>query len=81
MENQLTPVSLIFVIFFRWNIIETSDIIKDWNPGWKPLYFIPDYSDEEITSVETVFPDNSNSIRDIQIGKNSFQKKYLYIRL
>ena len=59
MENQLTPVSLIFVIFFRWNIIETSDIIKDWNPGWKPLYFIPDYSDEEITSAETVFPDNS----------------------
>ena len=59
MENKLTPVSLIFVIFFRWNIIETSDIIKDWNPDWKALYFIPDYSNEEITSFETLFPDNS----------------------
>ena len=29
------------------------------NPGWKPLYFMTDYSDEQITSIETVFPGNS----------------------
>ena len=41
------------------NITEAVNIIKDWNPGWKPLYFMTDYSDEEITSIETLFPGNS----------------------
>ena len=29
------------------NITEALSIIKDWNPGWKLLYFMTDYSDEE----------------------------------
>ena len=41
------------------NITEALNIIKDWNPGWKPLYFMTDYSDEKITSIETLFPGNS----------------------
>ena len=41
------------------NITEALNAIKDWNPGWKPLYFMTDYSDEEITSIETLFPGNS----------------------
>ena len=41
------------------NITEALNIIKDRNPGWKLLYFMTDYSDEEITSIETLFPGNS----------------------
>ena len=41
------------------NITEALNIIKDWNPGWKPLYFMTNYSDEEITSIETLLPGNS----------------------
>ena len=41
------------------NITEALNVIEDWNPGWKPLYFMTDYSDEEITSIETLFPGNS----------------------
>ena len=41
------------------NITEVLNIIKDWNPGWKPLYFMTYYSDEEITSIETLFQGNS----------------------
>ena len=41
------------------NITEALNIIKDWNPGLKLLYFMTDYSDEEITSIKTLFPDNS----------------------
>ena len=41
------------------NITEVLNIIKDWNPGWKPLYFMTYYSDEEIISIETLFQGNS----------------------
>ena len=41
------------------NITEALNIIKDRNPGWKLLYFMTDYSDEEITSIETLFQGNS----------------------
>ena len=37
------------------NITEALNIIKDWNPGWKPLYFMTDYSDEKITSIRPYF--------------------------
>ena len=41
------------------NITEVLNIIKDWNLDWRPLYFMTDYSDEEIKSIETLFPGNS----------------------
>lgn len=30
--------------------------MKSWNPDWKPVYFMCDYADEEISSTESVFP-------------------------
>ena len=36
------------------NITEVLNIIEDWNPGWKPLYFMSDYSDKEIISIGTL---------------------------
>ena len=37
------------------SITEALNFIKDRNPGWKLLYFMTDYSDEEITSTRPYF--------------------------
>ena len=68
------------------NITEALNIIKDWNPGWKPLYFMTNYSDEEITSIETLFPGNSiYKYRELKekykLVKIVSEKKYVYICL
>ena len=31
-------------------------MIKGWNPDWNPKFFMCDYSEAEITSLEDVFP-------------------------
>ena len=40
------------------SITEALTIIKQWNPQWKPSYFMTDLCEEEINSIETIFPGN-----------------------
>ena len=37
---------------------EVLQVINQWNPTYKPRYFMRDYSKEEITALEDVFPGN-----------------------
>ena len=41
------------------NIMETLNVIEIWNPSWSPMYFMTDYSDEEIGAIENTFPGRS----------------------
>ena len=38
------------------NIEEALKILKEWNPGWNPRFFMSDYSEAELSAVESVFP-------------------------
>eukprot|EP00794_Sanderia_malayensis_P002202 gene2202-2507_t len=38
------------------SIQEALEIMKKWNPEFKPKHFMTDYSNEEITAIENVFP-------------------------
>ena len=38
------------------NIREAIEVLKKWNPKWKPKYFMTDYSEAELTAIETTFP-------------------------
>ena len=38
-------------------INEALNIIKSWNPSWKPRFAMVDYSEAEINSIEEMFPD------------------------
>ncbi|KAK3106823.1 hypothetical protein FSP39_000615 [Pinctada imbricata] len=40
------------------SIEEAMTVLRDWNPQWKPRFFMCDYADEEISSLERVFPDS-----------------------
>ncbi|XP_065641332.1 calcium-responsive transcription factor [Hydra vulgaris] len=48
-------------------IKEALIFIKKWNPSFQPKYFMTDYSNEEINSLESVFP-----------GKNFCYKRYFF---
>ena len=37
-------------------ISEALAILKQWNPHWKPSFFIIDYSEAELGAIEEVFP-------------------------
>ena len=37
-------------------IMEGLQAIKDWNPGWNPKFVVVDFTDEQITAVENIFP-------------------------
>ena len=37
-------------------IMEGLQSIKDWNPGWNPKFVVVDFTEEQITAVENVFP-------------------------
>ena len=37
-------------------IAEELNIIKSWNPTWKPKYFMVDYSMAEINAIKSEFP-------------------------
>ena len=41
-------------------ITETLGILKNWNPRLSPKPFLVDICEEEITSIEIVFPDNTS---------------------
>ena len=38
------------------SILEAIKIIRQWNPMWKPNFFLCDYSDAEIAAIEQAFP-------------------------
>ena len=42
------------------NITEALNVIKTWSPNWSSIYFMTDYSDEEIGSTESTLPGRSN---------------------
>ena len=37
------------------DITEAQQIFRQWNPSWKPSFFMTDFCQEEITAIETVF--------------------------
>lgn len=37
-------------------IQEALEIIKEWNPNWRPGCFLADFNNEDIMALETVFP-------------------------
>ena len=37
-------------------IAEALKVLASWNPEWNPPYFMTDYSDAEISAIESVFP-------------------------
>lgn len=39
-------------------IKEALSILKEWNPQFSPTFFMTDYSNEEITAIETLFEGN-----------------------
>ena len=38
------------------HIQEALQILQTWNPGWKPQFFMCDYSEAEVAALEAVFP-------------------------
>ena len=46
------------------SIAEALRIIKSWNSGWNPRYFMVDYSLAEINAIEEVFPNAAAYICD-----------------
>ena len=38
------------------SIAEPLGMLKQWNPNWKPQYFMTDYSEAELVALESVFP-------------------------
>lgn len=41
------------------NIAESLTMLKQWNPTWKPQYFMTDYSEAEVAALEIVFPNTT----------------------
>lgn len=37
------------------NIVEGLRMLANWNPNWKPAYFMTDYSEAEINAIEHIF--------------------------
>jgi len=38
------------------NITEALQIVSDWNSSWNPEYWLTDFDQREISSLEKVFP-------------------------
>lgn len=38
------------------HIVEALNILRKWNPGWIPPFFLCDYSEAEISALEQAFP-------------------------
>lgn len=38
------------------HIEEALNVLKKWNPTWKPQYIMCDYSEAEIMAMESTFP-------------------------
>ena len=44
------------------DIIEALQLFQKWNPAWNPKYFMTDFCQEEISSIEAVFKGKENSL-------------------
>ena len=38
------------------HIQEALQILQTWDPGWKPQFFMCDYSEAKVAALEAVFP-------------------------
>ena len=56
--NYVTVATFIVESEDTQSLVEALTIIKGWNEEWDPSIFMCDYADEEINSLETVFPGN-----------------------
>lgn len=45
------------------NVKEALEVLRDWNPQWKPKYFMCDFSEVEIQAIESCmyFVPNNNT--------------------
>ena len=50
-------------------ITEVFNIIKGWNPTWRPKYFMMDYSTAEINAIESVLEDVAVYICDFHCAQ------------
>ncbi|ROT61087.1 hedgehog interacting protein-like protein [Penaeus vannamei] len=50
-------------------IQEALEIIKEWNPNWRPGCFLADFNNEDIMALETVFPDTCVLLSDFHREK------------
>lgn len=55
------------------HIAEALSIIKDWNPHWKPQFFMIDYSEQEYQALQEVFPESQKYVC-------SFHREQAWIR-
>ena len=44
------------------DIIEALQLFQKWNPAWNPKYFMTDFCQEGISSIEAVFKGKENSL-------------------
>ena len=49
------------------SIEEALSVFKEWNPTWNPAYFMVDFAEEEIQSLERVFPGKQLLITHLHI--------------
>ncbi|XP_076084457.1 uncharacterized protein LOC143055206 [Mytilus galloprovincialis] len=56
--NYITVASFIPEKESTVSLIEALNILKSWNPKWKPEFFMCDYAEEKINALETVFSDS-----------------------
>ena len=75
-------------------ILEALNILKQWNPDWKPAFFLCDYSEAEISSIQQTFPTTTvylcdfhreqawtRWVRDHKNGLNKQQQEQLLAHL
>ena len=43
-----------------WSVFtEALDVLKQWNPNWKPPFFLSDFSHAEFADLKGAFPDTT----------------------
>ena len=55
------------------DIIEALQLFQKWNPAWNPKYFMTDFCQEEISSIEAVFKGKENSLHPSFFIENKIQ--------
>ena len=71
-------------------IAEALQILKDWNPVWKPQFWMTDYSEAQMTGLTTSFPESTlylcdfhreqawtRWVRDLKHGLNTTESESL----
>ena len=76
------------------HIQEALSLLISWNPKWNPNYFMTDYSEAEISALETCFPNATVYLcdfhqeqawerwtKDIKHGLSSTDSEWLFDQL